>query len=245
MGRTPKVSFEEKLSAVEDYLHNIRSISEIATTLQVRPWSVRRWVIRYLSQGAGGLQSSTHNVYYPNELKIQAVSDYLDGKGSLGDICKQYKISADSVLRGWIKRYNGHEPMKSHNSKGDKVMTSGRKTTYEERVEIVSFCIENNDNYQLTAEKFQVSYQQVYTWTKKYREGGPEALADRRGKRKDPEEMTETEKLTAQIRLLEAENKRLKLEAGFLKKLDEVERRRTGKMNTQPSKNTTKKPDSR
>ena len=111
-------------------------------------------------------------------------------------------------------------------------MTSGRKTTYDERIEIVAFCIENNYDYQLTAEKFQVSYQQVYIWTKKYREGGAEALADQRGKRKDPEEMTETEKLAARIRLLEAENKRLKLEAGFLKKLDEVERRRTGKINT-------------
>ena len=27
-------------------------------------------------------------------------------------------------------------------------MTKGRKTTYEERIEIVSFCIANNDNYQ-------------------------------------------------------------------------------------------------
>ena len=36
--------------------------------------------------------------------------------------------------------------MRYHNLKGDKHMTSGRKTTYEERVEIVSLCIENNDN---------------------------------------------------------------------------------------------------
>lgn len=33
-------------------------------------------------------------------------------------------------------------------------MTKGRKTTYEERVEIVAFCVANNDNYQLTADKF-------------------------------------------------------------------------------------------
>lgn len=244
MGRKPKVSIEEKLRAVEDYLHNIRSISQIAAMLLVKRQSVHRWINKYQSLGAEGLQNPAHNAYYPYELKIQAVADYLDGKGSLEQICKQYQISTGSVLWQWIKRYNGHEQMKSQNSKGDKIMTSGRKTTYEERIEIVSFCLENNDNYQLTAEKFQVSYQQAYTWTKKYREGGPEALADRRGKQKDLEEMTETEKLAAQIRLLEAENKRLKLEAGFLKKLDEVERRRTGKINTQPSKNTTKKPDS-
>lgn len=43
-------------------------------------------------------------------------------------------------------------------------MTNGRKTTYEERIEIVAFCISNNDDYQATADKFNVSYQQVYTW---------------------------------------------------------------------------------
>ena len=36
-------------------------------------------------------------------------------------------------------------------TKGDRIMTKGRKTTYEERIEIVSFCIANNDDYHLTA----------------------------------------------------------------------------------------------
>lgn len=43
-------------------------------------------------------------------------------------------------------------------------MTNGRKTTYDERVEIVKYCIEHQNNYAETAE-YQVSYQQVYTWT--------------------------------------------------------------------------------
>ena len=38
--------------------------------------------------------------------------------------------------------------------------------------------------------------------------------------------MRETEKLNAQIRLLEAKNKQLEMENNFLKKLEEVERRR-------------------
>lgn len=106
-------------------------------------------------------------------------------------------------------------------------MTKGRKTTYEERVEIVAFCIANSNDYQKAAEEFQVSYQQVYTWVKKYKELGSDALVDNRGKRKKPEEMNESEKLAAQLKLLEAENKRLKMENAFLKKLDEIERRRS------------------
>ena len=38
--------------------------------------------------------------------------------------------------------------------------------------------------------------------------------------------MSETEKLNAQIRLLDAKNKQLEMENNFLKKLEEVERRR-------------------
>ncbi|MBF7807442.1 MULTISPECIES: helix-turn-helix domain-containing protein [Clostridium] len=105
-------------------------------------------------------------------------------------------------------------------------MTNGRKTTYEERIEIVAFCISNNDDYQATADKFNVSYQQVYTWVRKYKANGYEELIDRRGKRKDTDEITESDKLSAQLKLIEAENRRLKMEIDFLKKLKEVERRR-------------------
>jgi regulator of replication initiation timing len=38
--------------------------------------------------------------------------------------------------------------------------------------------------------------------------------------------MSETEKLAARLKLLEAENNRLKMENDYLKKLDEIERRR-------------------
>jgi transposase-like protein len=105
-------------------------------------------------------------------------------------------------------------------------MTKGRKTTFEERIDIVSFCISNNHNYQIAVDKFQVSYQQIYTWVKKYEENGSESLSDKRGKRKGLEELSETQKLAAQLKLLEAENNRLKMENDYLKKLDEIERRR-------------------
>lgn len=60
----------------------------------------------------------------------------------------------------------------------------------------------------------------------KYNEGGVEALQDKRGKRKSIDEMSELEKLRAQNKLLEAENKRKQMEIDFLKKLEEIERRR-------------------
>jgi len=105
-------------------------------------------------------------------------------------------------------------------------MTKGRKTTYDERVEIVKYCIENQNNYAETAQKYRVSYQQVYSWTTKYEADGVEALQDNRGKRKPLDEMSEIEKLRAENKLLEAKNKRQKMEIDFLKKLEELERRR-------------------
>ena len=51
-------------------------------------------------------------------------------------------------------------------------------------------------------------------------------LRDKRGKRKDPDDMSELEKLRAEVKILRAEKERAQMEASFLKKLEEIERRR-------------------
>jgi transposase len=226
MGRKEKVTAEMKLFAVQEYLTGSTGVAQICRRLQIHDKSFRAWLRKYETQGAQGLLQIAKNTHYPESLKFQAVADYTSCKGSHEQICKLYGISSTSILQKWIKKYNSHETFKSHNSKGDRIMTKGRKTTHEERIEIVAFCIASNDNYQLTAEHFQVSYQQVYTWVQKYKSQGIESLSDRRGKRKNPEELSESEKVAAQLKLLTAENRHLKMENDFLKKLDEVERRR-------------------
>ena len=77
-------------------------------------------------------------------LKIELV---LLSQRNLRNLCCIYEISSPRVLRDWIKKYNGHKTIKSHNKQGDRITTNGRKTTYEERIEIVTFCILNNDEY--------------------------------------------------------------------------------------------------
>ena len=105
-------------------------------------------------------------------------------------------------------------------------MTKERKTTFEERVEIVQYCISHDHNYAQTAEQYQVSYQQARNYIVKYEAGGVEALRDNRGKQKSPDEMSELEKLRAEVKILKAEKARAEMEASFLKKLEEIERRR-------------------
>ena len=166
------------------------------------------------------------NKKYSKELKQQAVLDYLAGRGSQDDICKRYGIRSKAKLQIWIKKYNGHEELKSSGTGGIAIMTKGRKTTFEERVEIVQYCIAHNRNYAETAEQYQVSYQQARSYTVKYETGGVEALRDNRGKRKNPDEMSELERLRAEVKILRAEKERAEMEVSFLKKLEEIERRR-------------------
>ena len=149
-----------------------------------------------------------------------------EGQQKAAAICKKYGIRSKSKLQKWIKKYNGHEELKSSGTGGSIIMTKGRKTTFEERVEIVQYCIAHDRNYAQTAEQYQVSYQQARNYIVKYEAGGVEALRDNRGKRKCPDEMSELEKLRAEVKILKAEKERAEMEASFLKKLEEIERRR-------------------
>ena len=86
-------------------------------------------------------------------------------------------------------------------------MNKGRKTTQEERAEIVAFCIENNKNYTLTVEKYNISYQQIYSWVRKYEINGVEGLIDHRGKSKKQEDLTEADRLRMENKILQAKLK--------------------------------------
>ena len=163
------------------------------------------------------------NKKYSPELKIAAVKAYLSGEGSLREICKQFGILDTHTLRDWIMWYNGHKEIKRHNSaKGEIYMTKGRKTTQQERAEIVAFCIEHNKDYGLTVETYGVSYQQIYAWVRKYEESGVNGLKDNRGRTKPVDEMSEIEKLKAEMKILEAKNRQLEIENEFIKKLQEI-----------------------
>ncbi|MBU3114862.1 helix-turn-helix domain-containing protein [Clostridium lacusfryxellense] len=226
MGRKSIISDQQKIKAVTSYLNGKASVLSLCNKLQVHKSSFRKWVIRYKSEGEAGLKHSSKNTPYVAETKINIVREYLDGLGSLNDLCIKYHISSNTVLCKWIKKYNGHENIKSSGSGGENIMTKGRKTSYNERIDIIKYCIENNNDYNKTVQKYEVSYPQIYSWMKKYEQFGIEGLVDRRGKPKDEELMTESEKLKAQYKLLEAQNRRLRMENALIKKIQEIERRR-------------------
>lgn len=226
MSRKSEKSYEEKMQAVLAYLSGKSGCSQLAREHDVDESTVRAWLRLYETFGEEGLSNHSFNKVYRPELKREAVQAYLSGEGSLMDITKRFKLSSHSQLIRWIKLYNGHKEFRSLSGHGGEMnMTKGRTTTREERIEIVGFCIENGKDYSQTIEKYGVSYPQIYSWVRKYEARGAAGLEDKRGKRKDLSEMTETERLKAENRLLQAKLRHSEMENLLLKKLEELERR--------------------
>ena len=227
MGRKSEISFEIKLKAVLEYKAGNKSHYTLAKKYGVGRTSIQRWIMIYDSQGAEGLKETHHNKSWSRDIKLSAVNEYLSGSCSLMDICKKYKISHDCILKQWIKVYNNsHKELKSTGSGGNGLMTKGRKVTFDEKVEIVQYCIANSRDYHATIERYQISYQQIYSWMRKYDEGGIDALVDRRGKSKPENELTDMDRLRIENKMLEAKNVELEMEIRLLKKLQELEGRR-------------------
>ena len=105
-------------------------------------------------------------------------------------------------------------------------MKKARSTTQEERLQIVKDCMESGRNYGEMALKYNVSYQQVRTWTLRFEELGEAGLEDRRGKRKkDQTPRTELERLQIENEKLKHDLYLSEMENRLLKKLDEIVRR--------------------
>ena len=95
MGRKPKCTVEEKISAVEDYLNGIRSVSEIMIDLSIKSTrTIRNWILAYQNGGIEALCSVTANHSYSSEFKIEMVRKYINGEGSVTDLCARYGIPA-------------------------------------------------------------------------------------------------------------------------------------------------------
>lgn len=226
MGRRDKYTYETKREIVQRCISGVSNPNHEATSMGINHNTIREWISVYESLGDSGLKISNKNTSYSDSLKHTAVLDYLNGDGSYLALCNKYGIRSTRQLRNWVMKYNGHEKLKASGTGGKPIMTKGRKTTYEERIEIIGYCITHQKNYNETAEKFKVSYQQVYSWVKKYESVGMDGLLDKRGRTKPLEEMSELERLRAENRLLKAKNKEQEMEMNFLKKLEKIERGR-------------------
>ena len=188
--------------------------------------TMTRWIRQFLLHGLAGVRHRSLNHRYLLNTKIEAVKEYQ--AGFLGEkIIEKYDIRSLSQLKQWSIQYNNDE-LKTKSRK--RVRKMGRKVSFEEKCKIVQWVLDHDNDYQGATIQFNVSYRRVYSWVRKYHEAADswEALKDNRGHRKPQkalEEMTEKERLEAEIKRLKKINREMELEIAFAKKLVEIRNR--------------------
>ena len=224
MSKRSKYTGEQKLLILQEVENGGISLNNASEKYDISESTIRDWALKYESLGIDVLEESRSLSHYTSELKKMAVESYLNHEGSHRDICMKYGLRDTKTLRSWIIRYNTGKSL--NNTPGGTLrVDKGRKTTFEERIEIVNHCLNTKTNYRETAEIYGVSYQQVYSWVKKFEKGGDKALIDRRGKAKEENQLTELDKLKIENRKLKKINEELETENELLKKLEELEKR--------------------
>lgn len=228
MGRKNKYTKETKLKAIQEYINGVKSINEISNKLECRQGTILEWVTLYKGCGESIFDYKKNNQSYSKEFKEQVVKEYLEGKGSLLDLRIKYNIFSDSTILNWISKYNNGIILTDYKPMSEVYTMKSRKVSYEERIEIVNYCIKNNYDYKCTADKYNLPYSQVYTWVQKVKENGYESLVP---KKKGPkskyfvELQTNEELLQLEIERLRREKERLELEVEVLKKKHHLQKR--------------------
>ena len=224
MSRRERFSPYEKEQACLDYINGNHSRSEICNCLHISTRTIQDWAAIYKKHGILGLTKKTKNRSYSKEFKMELVRKYISGEASSVDLAHQYDISS-GLLRNWIRMYNANIELKDYNPKQEVYMAKARrKTTIDERKEIVNYCIEHNRNYKETAALYNVSYSQVYSWMKKYDSDGEEGLIDKRGRHKLDDEIDELERLRRENVHLKRQLEEKDMAVELLKKVKEFGR---------------------
>ena len=224
-----KYTPEQIVEICEKYLSGKKSYHELSFEYNLKKGKPSgcfwRWLALFREKGAEAFIKPTSTHKYTSELKISAVEEYLAGNGSLFDICKKYDISAEGLLLSWINKYNAGIELRDYIPAREVYMAEARrKTTIEERIEIVEYCINHNRDYKGTASIYDVSYSQVYSWVKKYDAHGEEGLTDKRGCHKTDDEVDELERLRRENARLKRQLQEKDMLAELLKKVQEFER---------------------
>lgn len=223
MSKSPHTP-EWRAMVAQEYLNGQGSSISIAAKYGVTDKTIRRWAQRYEEQGILAFSRGIGNTRYTSDFKQMCVKLYINGEMSEEEIVAKYNISTYSVLHGWIMRYNANRELKDYCPKREVYMAEARrKTTMDERKEIIEYCLSHKRDYKETAATFDVSYSQVYSWAKKYDEKGEEGLTDKRGRHKTDDEVDELERLRRENLRLKRQLEERDMAVELLKKVKEFE----------------------
>lgn len=218
-------STTEKLRLLSEFQDSPDTLTVFSDYRSIRPSSMTRWIKQYLHAGLAGLLRNPHNQQYSKALKVKAVKSYLEEHLTYQEIGSRFQIRNISVLNQWIIQYNNGN-LTATNVARKRQRNMGRKVSFDEKVEIVKWIMNHEDNYTAATEKFDITYQRAYSWVRKYRQSGHwEVLKDQRGKNRNKVPVTEVEKLRAEVRKLRAEAEEREIQIAFAKKLMEIRNR--------------------
>ena len=231
MGRKVKYSKELKIEIVKRYLKG-ESATALANEYEINGIHgddrIRLWAHRYEAFGEATFNNESRNKSYSKNLKEKVIKEYLLGGTSTTQLAIKYNISSAEIVRSWIIKYNNGMEIKDYDPKGEVYTMKARKTTYEERLQIVHYVLNNDNDYKGAADKYSVPYASVYQWVSKYNERGEDGLLDKRGRpttSKPVKELTNEEKQAIEIDMLKRELERSRMVIEVLKKNIEIQKR--------------------
>jgi transposase len=156
-------------------------------------------------------------VRFSSEFRKKVVQEYLTGLGST-TLCKKYGIGSKQTILDWVHRYEkfGVEAFEVRSPKFD----------YDGsfKAKVLKWRMENRASLSETALHFDITNAgTISSWEKKFHEEGLEALYKRRGRPKqmiqNPKGNKHTKNKFSEVEQLKEENKLLKIENEYLKKL--------------------------
>lgn len=211
-----------------DYDKGCFTFNDIANIIGTSREVVRRWYLKYKEHGACVFESSSKQQLYSNKFKLLIIEEYNSGKYSQSILAAKYNITT-GLISNWVNKwYNGIE-IKGYYSKGDVYTMEPRKTTFEERLKIARWVVENNMDYKGAADKYLISYARIYKWTRAYINEGVEAL---RSKQRGPKvkseinqsNLSEVEKLKFELAKEKSLRQKREFEIEIFKKKEEFEK---------------------
>ena len=168
------------------------------------------------------------------KVKLKAVQMYLSGAGSENVACRLGIRNHNNVLM-WVARYRKYGVL------GLEIRLPKYDYDGDFKLKVLNWRKQHQASYSQTALQFNISNSgTIANWQKKLKERGIEALFTRRGRAKHmtTNHNRQASKQLSELERFKAENRALKVENKYLKKLEAlVQRRERSKKNIKSSKN--------
>lgn len=167
-----------KLEMMKMYTEKSISISVIAAKFNVRKDTLKHWIRKYKAKGIDALKPNQANKRkFSIDFKKEVVKLVINGK-SIKSTAILHNLDP-SVVRAWIKWYN----LTNQDNKNEEVSDMMyKKFSPNQKIKVVKFCINNNNDFNLTSKEFGIPYSTVYNWVKLYQTNGRNCFNTKKNK---------------------------------------------------------------